>query len=647
MSDARPESLPASHPPSPLPTRSGRHGLAQPTGRQLWTLSLLALGIVYGDIGTSPLYAVNECFAGDHAVPAAVPGNVLGVLSLITWSLILAISVKYLALVLRADNRGEGGILALSSLVSAGRSGRAARVLAILGLFGACFLYSDGIITPAISVLSAIEGLEIAAPGLTAWVVPITLAIIVALFVFQRRGTAGIGVVFGPVTVLYFVVIAVLGAAGIVHEPAVLAALDPRQAVAFFARNGMAGYLVLGAVFLVITGGEALSADLGHFGRRPIRLAWFGLVLPALLLNYYGQGALLLHDPATQNAYYQLAPAWAQLPLVVLSAAATVIASQAIISGTFSLTAQAMQLGYCPRLAVLHTSATTIGQIYLPTINWTLMLACLGVVVAFGSSTNLAAAYGMAIAVTMIVTSVLFWFIARDVWRWPLAVAAPVTALFLGMDGAFFGANLAKIAHGGWFPLLVTAAIFTLMSTWKAGRQRLGQRLQHAALPLERFLAELERRAPLRVPGTAVFMAGDPSFTPGSLLHNLKHNHVLHERVVVLTVRTEAVPTLDGHERCQVTARAHGLISMTMRFGFKERPDVPAVLARAPLGVAFEPLRTSYFLGRETILPAGGSRWPGWRRRIFSWMSRNSLNAAAFFSLPPNRVVELGMHIEL
>lgn len=634
-------------PGGPSPAVSGRQLPHQPSGRQLWVLALLALGVVYGDIGTSPLYTMSECFGGEYSVPAERAANVIGVLSLITWSLVIAISVKYLGFVLRADNRGEGGILALSALVIPGRGPRVARFLTIVGLVGAAFLYSDGIITPAISVLSAIEGLRVAAPALTPYVLPITSAIIVLLFLFQSRGTAGIGAVFGPVTALYFLVIATLGLTSIIKDPAILGAIDPRHAIRFFIDHGLHGYLVLGAVFLAVTGGEALYADLGHFGRRPIRLAWFIIVLPALLLNYYGQGALLLRDPAVQNVYYQLAPGWAQIPLVILSSAAAVIASQAVISGTFSLTAQAMQFGFCPRMTIRHTSAHAIGQIYLPGINWTMMLACLGLVFAFGSSTNLAAAYGVAIAITMAVTSVLLYFAAHHVWGWPWQAAALMTTFFLIVDVAFFGANIAKIAHGGWFPLLVTSIIFTLMMTWKNGRTRLGERLKKSALPLETFLTELDTKRPLRVPGIAVFMAGDPTLTPGSLLHNLKHNHVLHNRVLILTVRTESIPTVAEQDRWQVLEHRHGFSTMTLRFGFNERPNVPAVLAQSPAGMSYPLLETTYFLGRETILLARSSPWMRWRRGLFAWMSRNSLNPPAFFSLPPNRVVELGMQVEI
>jgi KUP system potassium uptake protein len=617
----------------------------QPHGRRLWLLSLLALGVVYGDIGTSPLYALNECF-GAHGVPAARAQNVLGVLSLVTWSLILAISVKYLGFVLRADNRGEGGILALGALVAQGAGPRARRVLTVLGLVGGAFLFSDGIITPAISILSAIEGLVVSQPQLATWVVPITVAIIVALFLVQRHGTGGVGAVFGPVTLLYFLTIGMLGLLSITQTPAVLAALDPRQAVMFFADNGLAGYVVVGSVFLVVTGGEALYADLGHFGRRPIRLAWFGVALPGLLLNYYGQGALFLREPATVNAYYQLAPPWAQVPLVVLSVAAAVIASQAVISGVFSLTAQAIRLGYWPRMAVLHTSHTAIGQIYLPAVNWALMSGCVALVIGFGTSSNLAAAYGVAIAITMVVTTTLLFVVMQRVWRWPWWLTVPVAGVFLVIDLAFLGATGSKILHGGWFPLVVTGVLYLLMSTWNLGRRRVGERLAAQSLPLALFGRDLSAHPPLRVPGIAVYMTGNPQSVPTALLHNLKHNHVLHQHVVILHVRVEEVPQVAADERCQIEVLGDGLVVVTMRFGFIEQPDVPAELARARLGFTWSPQEVSYFLGRESLVIADRGL-SAWRSRLFVSMSRNARTAAGFFALPANRVVELGMQVEV
>ncbi len=630
------------------PIRSGRHESAEPKGRRLWIMSFLALGVVYGDIGTSPLYAISECFFGDHHVAADVRDNILGVLSLITWSLIFTISIQYLGIILRADHRGEGGILALSALATAKRGKTAQRLLGLLGLLGAAFLYSDGMITPAISVLSAVEGLEVLAPSLQPYVVPITLVIIVLLFFIQWRGTAKIGAIFGPIMVVYFLTIATLGVTHIIRDPSVLAAVNPVYAFDFFVRNGRAGFLVLGGVFLVMTGAEALYADLGHFGRSPIRRAWYFFVLPSLLLNYFGQGSLLIHQPTLVKPYYQMAPEWFLLPLVVLSSLAAVIASQAVISGTFSLTMQAMQSGFSPRLHVRHTSDQTMGQIYLPAINWLLMLSCLALVITFGSSTNLAAAYGVSISMTMIATSALFFFVARDHWGWPLPAAIVVTSLFLFVDGSFFCANIVKVVHGGWFPLVVTTIIFTLMTTWKTGRRRLGERLRAAALPLDAFLAEIARKPPIRVPGTAVFLSGTRTSTPGAMLHNLKHNKVLHERVMIVTVRTEPLAFVAVEDRHHLTDHGNGFLSLEVSFGFKDDPNLPEVLKTlTSAGGAFKSMETSYFLGRETLVIGKGRGMARWRRRLFGWLSRNSLSAAAFFSLPPNRVVELGMHVEI
>ncbi len=628
--------------------RSDRHAVTAPTGKRLGMLSLLALGVVFGDIGTSPLYAMNECFFGPHPADARDIADVLGVLSLITWSLILSISILYCGVILRADHRGEGGILALGALALDGLGPKSTRVLTVIALLGAAFLYSDGMITPAISVLSAVEGLRVAAPALAPYVVPATLVIIVVLFLFQRHGTARVGLIFGPVMIVYFTTIAALGVASIARSPDVLAALSPLYAIEFLLRSGWHGFLVLGGVFLAVTGAEALYADLGHFGKRPIRLAWFVLVLPALLMNYFGQAALLEREPTLAQPYYHLAPDWFQLPLVVLSSAAAVIASQAVISGTFSLTAQAMQLGYCPRLQVRHTSDQTQGQIYLPEINWLLMLACLGLVVGFGSSTNLAAAYGVSIATTMVLTTFLLFFVARRHWRWPLPVALAVTGAFFCIDLAFFSSNVVKIVHGGWFPVAMTAVIFAVMTTWKLGRRQLSDRLRQSLMPLEPFLADVATRPPIRVPGVAVFLSGNGRSTPGALLHNLKHNKVLHQRVVVMTVRTEPVARVMAEDRARVVERGNGFYNVDVRFGYKEDQNIPAVLAAlGHPGLEIRPLETSYFLGRETLLRGRASGMAGWRRVLFIWLSRNSLNAAAFFSLPPNRVVELGMHVEI
>jgi len=630
--------------------RAGDVG-TEPTGRYLALLSLGALGVVFGDIGTSPLYALRECFHGPHAI-ALTPGNIYGVLSLITWSLILVVSIKYLAFVMRADNRGEGGILALLALVLPPRSEGASRrrqVLIILGLFGAALLYGDGLITPAITVLSAVEGLDVATPFFRPYVIPIAVAVLVALFLLQSRGTGAIGRLFGPVMVLWFVVIGVLGALSAFSAPGIFGALNPWHAVTFFREDGTRGFLVLGAVVLALTGAEALYADMGHFGRRPIRLAWFALALPALVLNYYGQGALLLSQPGTEaNPFFHLAPDWAQVPMVVLATAAAVIASQALISGVFSITRQAAQLGYTPRVRIEHTSAREIGQIYVPGLNWVLMFGCIGLVLGFRSSSNLAAAYGVAVTGTMVITTLLFHSVARHRWGWSHLAAGAVAGVFLIIDLAFFGANVVKVAHGGWFPLVVAALVYLLMSTWKRGRLILAERLAENTLPIQGFISSLMQSPPHRVPGTAVFMFGNPGHTPPALLHNLKHNKVLHEQVVLLTVRTGEVPHVPPEERVRVEPLGHGFHRVFVHYGFMESPDIPEVLAtiRQP-GLSFAPLQTSYFLGRETLIASEEPGMAMWREHIFAWMARNAQPATAFFRLPPNRVVELGAQVRL
>jgi KUP system potassium uptake protein len=634
----------------PPPSRGDRSPPALGTNRTpLAILCLTALGVVYGDIGTSPLYALRECFHGAHAV-APTPENVLGVLSLILWSLIIVVTLKYHVYVLRADNRGEGGILALMALARSERSPhRHEWVIVSLGLFGAALLYGDGIITPAISVLSAIEGLEIAAPALTPFVVPSTIAILIVLFAFQRRGTAGIGSVFGPIILVWFATLAVLGIAGILREPSVLRAINPLYAVDFFLQNGLRGYLVLGAVFLVSTGGEALYADLGHFGERPIQIDWFSFVFPSLLLNYFGQGALLLASPeAAANPFYLLAPAWALYPLVGLAAMATVIASQAVISGVFSLTRQAVQLGYAPRVRILHTSSREVGQIYLPSVNWGLMVATIGLVLAFRSSSNLAAAYGIAVTTTMIITTLLAHVVARRLWRWSSAAALLVTGGFLIPDLAFFGANMVKVGQGGWVPLMIGGIVFLLFQTWKMGRQDLAHRRRAGLLPVDLFLRDPSLHKLPRVPGTAVFMTGDPNGIPTALLHNLKHNRVLHDRIALLTVTTDEVPHVDPDDRLRVEPLGQGFHRLTAHYGFMQDPSVPEILEIAQSrGFQTTLTETTFFLGRETFVRASQSEMPGWRRMLFSFLSRNAQGATAFFGIPPNRVVELGEQIEL
>lgn len=621
-----------------------------PRGRYLFVLSLAALGVVYGDIGTSPLYAMRECFHGAHAIVPS-PANILGVLSLIFWSLIIVISIKYLVFVLRAHNQGEGGILSLTALATPIRpSGRTEHAFLIfIGIFGAALLYGDGIITPAISVLGAMEGLNVATPIFSPYVVPITIVILVALFLFQSRGTAKVGRIFGPITLIWFTALAALGIAQILRYPEVVAGVNPLHALDFFVRNGWHGFLILGSVFLVVTGGEALYADMGHFGTRPIRLVWFSVVLPALLLNYFGQGALLLEDPeAAHNPFYRLAPGWALYPMIVLATSAAIIASQAVISGAFSLTMQAVQLGFSPRLKINHTSTREFGQIYIPAVNWALMVGCIAIVVGFRSSSNLAAAYGVAVTSTMVITTILFYVVARRVWGWSFLPTVALALFFIIIDLAFFGANIVKVAQGGWFPLLLAALVFIVMTTWKKGRRILNERIQTEAKPLEEFLQEMERRPPTRVPGTAIFMNGNASRTPPALLHNLEHNKVLHQRVLFLTVKTKQIPFVAPEERVEVEPLGNGFHRLKVYYGFMEDPDIPKVLENLRMpGFVYLPQDTTYFLGRETII---ASKHPGmalWREKIFSIISHNATSATAYFCIPPDRVVEMGEQIEI
>jgi KUP system potassium uptake protein len=615
----------------------------------------MALGVVYGDIGTSPLYAMRECFFGTHSVPPTAE-NVLGVLSLIIYALLLVISLKYVVLVMRADNQGEGGILALTALIPGrrGEPGTASRlamgrpVLVALGIFGTALLYGDGMITPAISVLGAIEGLEVATPLFSPYVVPITVAMLIVLFSIQKFGTHRVGGLFGPIVILWFATIATLGVIWIMRAPDVLAAVDPRHALRFFERNGFTGFAVLGAVFLVATGGEALYADMGHFGKQPIRLAWFALVLPALVLNYLGQGALLLRNPAAGNPFFLLAPSWALLPLVGIATAAAVIASQALISGAFSITRQAIQLGLVPRLDVEHTSAREIGQIYLPQVNWSLMAATVLIVIGFGSSGAVAAAYGLAVTLTMIITVLLLYIVMTERWHWPKPAALAATALFLSVDCAFFGANALKVMQGGWVTLAVATVLFTVMTTWRKGRQLVGERLTARAVPLQTFMALVEASPPLRVPGTAVFMTAQPTGTPPALAHNLRHNKVLHEHVIVLTVATVQVPHVTARDRLDVQSFGHGLYNMRLQYGFMEDPNVPeALLGARERGLPLDIEDVTYFLGRETIIVTRRKGMAIWREKLFVLMTRNAVRATAFFRLPPERVVELGVQVEM
>ncbi|MBW7901693.1 MAG: potassium transporter Kup [Rhodocyclaceae bacterium] len=613
-------------------------------------LALAALGIVFGDIGTSPLYAMKEVFAGNHPIPLT-DANVLGSLSAFFWALIVVVSLKYVAIVLRADNRGEGGIMALIALAlhDARENPRRLAVITVIGILGAAMFYGDGMVTPAISVLSAVEGLEIVTPALHRFVIPITLLVLFALFLVQKRGTARVGALFAPVMVVWFAALAALGVRNILGEPHVLLALDPRHAVGFLAENHAMALAAMGNVVLAVTGAEALYADMGHFGRRPIQLAWYGFVLPALVLNYFGQGALILADPAAaKNPFYLSAPDWALLPLVGLATVATVIASQAVISGAFSISRQAMQLGFMPRMTVRHTSAQTQGQIYLPAVNWGLFAAVAILVLGFKSSHNLAAAYGIAVTGDMVITSLLATVVVARVWRWGWTRAALLFAVFLSVELVFLAANVLKIPDGGWFPLVAGAGVFVLMTTWKRGRELLRERLRGEDIRLDAFIDALFAGMPARVPGTAVFMSADPDGVPHALLHNLMHNKVLHERVVLVSVQVFDVPWVPEIDRVEVHRLKGDFYRVIVRYGFKDEPDIPAALALcAPAGLAVETLDTSFFLGRETLLPRPGPAMSRWRTKLFIAMFRNAGSATDFFRIPSNRVVELGTQIVL
>lgn len=629
-------------------------GTRSPAWR-LATLSLTALGVVYGDIGTSPLYALRECFHGTHGI-AVNPENVFGVLSLVFWALIVVISIKYLIFILQADNRGEGGILALMALATPIKfvSKVERRWLFILGIVGAALLYGDGMITPAISVLGAVEGLNVATHVLQPYVVPLTVVILAGLFSIQSHGTAGIGRLFGPIMVTWFASIAVLGVANLVAYPQIIASFNPWYGCRFLMSNGWHGFMVLGSVFLVVTGGEALYADMGHFGRQPIRLAWFLLVFPSLILCYLGQGALLITNPsAASNPFYHLAPQWALYPLVVLATMAAVIASQALISGAYSITMQATQLGLLPRMQIQHTSATEYGQIYMPAINTLLMVGCILTVMGFRSSDALAAAYGIAVTATMGITTIIFYIVARERWHWSRPFAGAVSGTFLIIDTAFLTANLTKIPDGGWLPIAVAVGIVTVMTTWQRGREILGARMMERAYPLDKFLEHVVAKAPVRVSGTAVFLSGSGSGTPPALLHNLEHNKVLHEQVWLLTVKTEQSPHVTDADRIDVTPLdVAGFYRITVHYGFMEDPDIPTAmrLITHP-DLNFDLARTTYFLGRESILSsAGKTTYKGmavWREQLFARMTHNATSAAAYFCLPPDRVVELGSQVEI
>ena len=610
-----------------------------------------ALGIVFGDIGTSPLYAIKETFAGAHPLPIDRL-HVFGVLSLVFWSIMCVVSIKYVIILMRADNRGEGGSLALLALVTQAATARPwlMPVIGTLGIFAAGLFYGDTMLTPAISVLSAVEGLKVVGPWLEPWVLPLTAVILFFLFMIQRQGTAAVGAVFGVVILIWFTVLAVLGVKNIALNPHVLAALSPHHAALFLWNDGLIGFLALGSVVLVVTGAEALYADMGHFGRFPIRLAWYLIVLPGLTLNYFGQGALLLADPkAIENPFFLMSPEWAILPMVILATLATVIASQATISGAFSITQQAIQLGYIPRMAILHTSATEIGQIYLPFVNWLMMICVLGLVLGFQSSSNLAAAYGVAVTGTMTITTVLVGAVMLLLWNWSWRKTVLVLAVFLLLDLAFFGATTTKIADGGWFPLAVGFVLFVMLTTWKRGRGLLLARRIQTALSIEDFKKSLSERI-ARVPGTAIFLTRAAEGVPTALLHNIKHNKVLHERVVLLTVNIEEVPNVPVEARVAHKDFGDNISQVTLHFGFMDTPDIPKALANASmsqLGFFYDVFTTTYFVSRETVIPVDTPDMIIWRKHLYAWMTKNASGAAEFFQLPRNRVVELGAQVEV
>jgi len=609
-----------------------------------------ALGVVFGDIGTSPLYAFRETFEG-HNIPVD-RANVVGVCSLILWSLVLVVSVKYVVFILRADNRGEGGILALTTLVvgnnASAKSGRKVLTLLLLGLFGMALLYGDGIITPAISVLSATEGLKVAAPSISSWALPLAVVILVGLFAIQKRGTGTVGALFGPVMVIWFSTLSVLGISRIGSDLSILEAINPMYAVSYIMNNGFDGFLSLGSVFLVVTGGEALYADLGHFGRRPIRAAWFAVAFPALVLNYFGQGALLLKNPAAiESPFFLMGPQWARWPLVILATCATVIASQALISGAFSLTVQAMQLDYLPRLTVSHTSAHHIGQVYLPVVNFLLAVGCISLVLTFRTSTGLAAAYGIAVTATMAVTTLLFYFLARTRWGWSAAKALALCIPFAILDLGFFGANLFKIPEGGWLPLAVAVLIMVAMTTWRTGRRVVAERIAVNRITIEEFIGTLPKNV-VRVPGTAVFMFRGDGVTPPSLRTNTSHNHVLHERVVLLSIVTDTVPYVSDEGRINVTSFGEGVYQITVHHGFMEEANVPSWIDGVELGgTPIDVDQLTFFLGRETVIPSEVVSMAPWRERLFAVMLRTAASASRFFALPPNQVVEVGSQVEI
>jgi len=625
----------------------------QPVAPQAWNLGLIlgSLGVVFGDIGTSPMYAIRQCFSGSHAIPVS-QGNVLGIISLIFWTIIVVVCFKYMTFLLKADNKGEGGVFALLALLKGVNGSRTSRVyssVVLASIFGAALLYGDGIITPSISVLSAVEGLGIATKALNPLVVPLTCLILFSLFFVQRIGTHGVARVFGPVMLVWFITLAALGVNQVVQNPQILQAVNPLYIYDFFAAHKIHGFIILGSVVLVITGCEDLYLDLGHFGRRAMRVSWFSIVFPALLLNYMGQGALLLGNPeAAFNPFYELVPRALLYPMVGLSTMAAVIASQALISGIFSLTQQAVQLGYCPRIRIIHTSSETRGQIYIPIVNNALMVACIGVVLAFQSSSGLAGAYGIAVAGAMTITTVSYFFVITRVWKWSFWKALPLFAVFLAFDLSYFSSTLLKFFQGGWFPLAVAALVFVSMTTWKEGRYQLAKKLMQSRFPIDLFLEDLKQHPLHRVKGTAVFLTVSPEGTPPALLHHVKHNHVLHEKVILFTMTTVDTPTVPDRQRLTGEDLGQGFYRLISRFGYMEKPDVPKVMAMASrLGLKTDPAVTTYYMGRETLLTSGHTKMSAWRKGLFSFMARNAQSPMAYFGMPPNRVIEIGAQIEL
>ena len=619
--------------------------------KQFVALTLAALGVVYGDIGTSPLYALKEVFGGAHNPVPITPQNILGILSLFFWSLMIVVTLKYVSFIMRANNEGEGGIVALMTLATDRKDGKSFRnlFLVTLGLIGAAFFYGDGVITPAISVLSAVEGLELITPNFKPFIVPISIIIIVGLFVFQRKGTASVGALFGPIMIVWFVVLAILGISGIVEHPEVLMAVNPLHGLAFLAANPVLGFFALGSVVLCITGAEALYADMGHFGIKPIQVGWLYMVLPTLVINYFGQGALLLSDPAAiENPFFLLAPEWALTPLVILATIATVIASQAVISGAFSMTKQAMSLGYTPRMEVLHTSEDEIGQIYVPAINWFLMVSIIFLILGFQSSSNLAAAYGIAVTGTMFITNILAISVATRLWGWNPFRAFLGALPFLLIDGCFFAANSLKIPDGGWFPLVFGLIVFVIFSTWKRGRDLVRIRMSDDAMELKAFTVSLDEGGVDRVEGTAIFLVADSKYVPQALLHSLKHYKVIHKHVIFLNVQLDTVPYVSNANRIEIEQLSSTFWNVNMHFGFKDDINIPDALKHCKIpGVSFDLMDTSYFLGRETLIPKIKSDMAYWRELLFVFMYRNSDSATSFYRLPSNRVVELGSQVVL